>query len=80
MVLGKIINKDRLWNRLMLFTKIGAVQKGGVYRLTVGKEDKLDRDIFINCCRELDCQVRVWYTDPSIDYIIYDDTKLIAFR
>jgi N-carbamoyl-L-amino-acid hydrolase len=80
MVLGKIINMDRLWNRLMRLTKIGAAQKGGVCRLALGKEDKLDRDIFVNWCRELDCQVRVWYKDRSIDYIIYDDTKLIAFR
>ncbi len=59
MVPGKMINKDRLWNRLMQLSKIGATIKGGVCRLAIGKEDKLARDLFVDWCRQLDCQVRV---------------------
>jgi len=35
---------------------------------------------FFKWCRELDCRVQVWYTDPIMGQIIFDAIKLIAFR
>ena len=53
------INEDRLWSRLMEMAQIGATAKGGVCRVTLTKEDKQGRDLFISWAKAAGCQVEI---------------------
>ncbi len=53
------INGQRLWQSLMDMAQIGATRKGGCNRQTLTDEDKQGRDLFIDWCREIGCDVTI---------------------
>ncbi|WP_227370744.1 Zn-dependent hydrolase [Halomonas sp. M20] len=53
------INQDRLWRRLMTMAEIGATPAGGSCRVALTEEDRQGRDLFIDWCRELGCEIRI---------------------
>lgn len=53
------INQNRLWQRLMAMAEIGATPAGGSCRLALTEEDRRGRDLFIDWCRELGCEIRI---------------------
>ena len=53
------INSDRLWQSILDMAEIGATAKGGSARLALSDEDRQARDLFVDWCRALDCDVEV---------------------
>ncbi|QEA37621.1 Zn-dependent hydrolase [Pistricoccus aurantiacus] len=53
------INQDRLWQRLMRMAEIGATPAGGSCRVALTEEDRQGRDLFIEWCRTLGCEIRI---------------------
>ncbi|HWK23424.1 MAG TPA: Zn-dependent hydrolase [Ureibacillus sp.] len=52
-------NEKRLKESIVTFSQFGATEKGGVTRLSLSPEDIEARNYFIECCRELDMEIRV---------------------
>ncbi|MDT0501546.1 MULTISPECIES: Zn-dependent hydrolase [unclassified Halomonas] len=53
------INARRLWQRIMSMAEIGATSLGGSSRLALTDEDRCGRDLFIEWCRQANCEVRI---------------------
>jgi N-carbamoyl-L-amino-acid hydrolase len=53
------INADRLWASLMEMAKIGATAKGGCNRQALTDLDRQCRDLFVEWCRQANCEVVV---------------------
>lgn len=53
------INQDRLWQRLMRMAEIGATPAGGSCRVALTEEDRQGRDLFIEWCHTLGCEIRI---------------------
>lgn len=53
------VNSERLWGRIMEMAAIGGTDDGGVCRVTLTKEDKSGRELFIKWCKEIGCTIRV---------------------
>ena len=53
------VNQERLWESLMEMGRIGGLPNGGCCRLALTDEDKAGRDLFVNWCRQSDCEVEI---------------------
>lgn len=53
------INQDRLWLRLMRMAEIGATPAGGSRRVALTEEDRQGRNLFVEWCRELGCEIHI---------------------
>lgn len=53
------INTERLWSRMMRMAEIGATDKGGSNRVALTPEDKAGRDLLVQWCRELGCEITI---------------------
>jgi len=53
------VNSSRLWTSLMLMAEIGATAKGGCNRQALTDLDKQGRDLFVNWCKAIGCEVFV---------------------
>lgn len=53
------IDQERLWQRLMSMAEIGATPAGGSCRVALTDEDRRGRDLFIQWCRQLGCEIRI---------------------
>lgn len=53
------IDGARLWDSLMQMAAIGATQAGGCNRQALTDEDKQGRDLFVQWCRDIGCDIRV---------------------
>src|ERR1700759_2042541 len=53
------VDSARLWDTIHETAKFGATAKGGVRRLTLGREDKQGRDWFRNACEAAGLEVHV---------------------
>ena len=53
------INQERLWLRLMQMAEIGATPAGGSCRVALTEEDRQGRDLFVEWCRELGCEIHI---------------------
>jgi len=53
------VDDNRLWNSLMQMAEIGATAKGGCNRQALTTLDKNARDLFVNWCKELGCEILV---------------------
>ncbi|WP_308363699.1 MULTISPECIES: Zn-dependent hydrolase [unclassified Microbulbifer] len=53
------IDGARLWASLMEMARIGATPAGGCNRQALTDEDKRGRDLFLQWCREIGCEVRI---------------------
>lgn len=53
------INQQRLWDSHVQMAEIGALPLGGSCRLSLSKDDKKGRDLFVKWCREAGCDIRV---------------------
>jgi len=56
---GLRTNGDRLWQSIMDMAQIGATSRGGSNRQTLTDEDRQGRDLFVNWCKDANCDVRV---------------------
>ena len=54
-----LINGERLKNSLEEFADFGRTENNGVTRLSLSEEDRLARDHFISCCKELGMSIKV---------------------
>ena len=54
-----LINGERLKNTLEEFANFGRTENNGVTRLALSKEDRLARDYFISCCKELGMTIEI---------------------
>lgn len=54
-----LINGERLKNTLEEFANFGRTDKNGVTRLALSEEDRLVRDYFCSCCKDLGMTVEV---------------------
>lgn len=53
------VNSTRLWESLMTMAQIGATAKGGCNRQALTDLDKQGRDLFVNWCEAIDCEIMV---------------------
>ncbi len=53
------VDMDRLWRTMMEMAKIGALPKGGCCRTALSVDDKKGRDLFVDWCREAECELSV---------------------
>lgn len=53
------INSDRLWQSIMLMAKIGGTTKGGCNRQALTNLDKQSRDLFVDWCKEIGCEILI---------------------
>jgi N-carbamoyl-L-amino-acid hydrolase len=53
------VNGKRLWDSLMEMAQIGATEKGGCNRQALTNLDKQSRDLFVNWCKELGCEILI---------------------
>ena len=53
------IDGERLNQRLMTMAEIGKTVKGGVCRVALTEEDRKGRDLFVQWCEELGCQITI---------------------
>ena len=53
------IDGDRLWQSLMTMAAIGATPRGGCNRQALTDEDRAGRDLFVDWCRAIGCQVSI---------------------
>lgn len=53
------IDGTRLWASLMEMARIGATSAGGCNRQALTDEDKRGRDLFLNWCRDIGCDIRI---------------------
>lgn len=53
------IDGARLWDSLMTMAKIGATPAGGCNRQALTDEDRAGRDLFLQWCRDIGCEVRI---------------------
>jgi len=53
------VKPERLWDSLMEMAKIGATPKGGCNRQALTKLDKQGRDLFVNHCKALGCEILI---------------------
>ena len=53
------IDGDRLWHSIMEMGKIGGLANGGSCRLCLSEEDIIARNLFVDWCRDADCDVKV---------------------
>lgn len=51
------VNSARLWDSLMLMAEIGATVKGGCNRQALTELDKQGRDLFVNWCKAIGCEI-----------------------
>ena len=54
-----LINGERLKNTLEEFADFGRTMNNGVTRLALSEEDRLARDYFCSCCKELGMTVAI---------------------
>ncbi|MCM3760638.1 Zn-dependent hydrolase [Alkalihalobacillus oceani] len=54
-----VINGERLRKSLEQFAVFGRTERNGVTRLALSEEDRLARDHFVSCCKELGMEVKV---------------------
>lgn len=54
-----LINGERLKNTLEEFANFGRTPKNGVTRLALSNEDRLARDYFCSCCKELGMSIKI---------------------
>lgn len=53
------VNGSRLWSRLMAMAVHGQLPNGGCNRQALTDEDRAGRELFIDWCRQIDCDVRI---------------------
>jgi len=53
------INSERLWQSIMQMAKIGGTTKGGCNRQALTNLDKQSRDLFVDWCREIGCEILI---------------------
>lgn len=53
------VNRERLWGSLVDMGKIGGLPGGGCCRLALSDEDKAGRDLFVDWCRQSDCEIEI---------------------
>ncbi|MFC6980828.1 hydantoinase/carbamoylase family amidase [Microbulbifer taiwanensis] len=53
------IDGARLWASLMEMARIGATPAGGCNRQALTDEDKQGRDLFLQWCRDIGCDIRI---------------------
>lgn len=53
------INQERLWLRLMQMAEIGATPAGGSCRVALTEEDRQGRNLFVEWCRNLGCEIYI---------------------
>jgi N-carbamoyl-L-amino-acid hydrolase len=53
------INGDRLWSRLMEMATHGALPGGGCNRQALTDEDRAGRELFMQWCRDIGCELRL---------------------
>jgi beta-ureidopropionase / N-carbamoyl-L-amino-acid hydrolase len=54
-----LVNKERLKNTLEKFADFGRTENNGVTRLSLSEEDRLARDYFCTCCKDLGMEVKI---------------------
>lgn len=54
-----LINGERLKNTLEAFASFGRTKNNGVTRLALSDEDRLARDYFCSCCKELGMSIQI---------------------
>ncbi|MEP5763593.1 MAG: Zn-dependent hydrolase [Halieaceae bacterium] len=53
------INGERLWDSLMEMAQIGATDRGGCNRQALTDEDKQGRDLFVDWCKSIGCEIGI---------------------
>ncbi|NCF18859.1 MAG: hydantoinase/carbamoylase family amidase [Haliea sp.] len=53
------INGERLWSRLMEMATHGALPGGGCNRQALTDEDRAGRELFMQWCRDIGCEIRM---------------------
>ncbi|MHC5531701.1 Zn-dependent hydrolase [Priestia megaterium] len=54
-----VVNGERLKNTLERFAEYGRTPNNGVTRLALSEEDRLARDYFCSCCRDLGMDIKI---------------------
>ncbi|OLS39966.1 Zn-dependent hydrolase [Bacillus sp. MRMR6] len=54
-----LVNNERLKDTLETFADFGRTEKNGVTRLSLSEEDRLARDYFCACCKDLGMEVKI---------------------